>query len=258
MILPVDTPSDRRKWMEELPPGQFRHLFDHLSGTLFFAKDRQGRLMAGNPAFVKRCGFTKEEQIVGLTDHQIFPPRLAEKYHRDDEKVITTRQPMLGLIELFPNSQGRPEWFITDKLPLFDKDGGVCGLCGTVRSYEEQRAAIQPYLELAEVAEHLKANFRERLEVSELAEIAGLSVRQFERKFRKTFQTTPRSYLMRMRVIKACELLAGSNLPITEVALESGFYDHSDFSRQFRKHMGQAPTAYRREKRGNGVKTGLR
>jgi PAS domain S-box-containing protein len=249
MIPPVDTSPHLRKWLEELPPGQFRHLFDHLPGTLFFAKDREGRLVAGNPAFVKRCGYQREDQIVGMTDKQIFPPRMAEKFHRDDERIFTTRQPLLGLIELFPNAQGRPEWFITDKLPLFDKHGNVCGLCGTVRSYEEQRAAIQPYLELAEVAEHLKANFRERLEVSELAEIAGLSVRQFERKFRKTFQTTPRSYLMRMRVIKACELLAGSNLPITEVALESGFYDHSDFSRQFRKHMGQAPTAYRREKR---------
>ncbi len=257
MFLPVDNPNERRRWMEALPPGQFRQLFDFLQGTLFFAKDREGRLMMGNPAFVKRCGFEKEEQIVGLTDHQIFPPRLAEKYHRDDEKVMTTHQPLLGLIELFPNSEGRPEWFITDKLPLFAENGEVCGVCGTVRSYEEQRAAIQPYLELADVAEHLKANFRERLEVSELAEIAGLSVRQFERKFRKTFQTTPRSYLMRMRVIKACELLAGSNLPITEVALESGFYDHSDFSRQFRKHMGQVPTAYRREKRGLAAKQKL-
>lgn len=258
MILPMDFPSDRRRWMEQLPPGQFRHLFDHLSGTLFFAKDREGRLMAGNPAFVKRCGFLREEQIVGLTDRQIFPPRLAEKYHRDDDKVVATREPLLGLIELFPNAQGRPEWFITDKLPLFDREGEVCGLCGTVRSYEEQRAAIQPYLELADVAEHLKANFRERLEVSELAEIAGLSVRQFERKFRKTFQTTPRSYLMRMRVIKACELLATTNLQITEIALESGFYDHSDFSRQFRKHMGLAPTAYRRDKRAAGAKSGAR
>lgn len=254
MFSSMDQPVATRKWIEELPPGQFRHLFDHLPGTLFFAKDRSGRLVAGNPAFVKRCGFQKEEEIVGLTDAKIFPPRLAEKYHRDDEKVISTGQPLLGLIELFPNAQGRPEWYITDKLPLFDREGKVCGLCGTVRSYEEQRAAIQPYLELAEVAEHLKANFRERLEVAELAQIAGLSVRQFERKFRKTFQTTPRSYLMRMRVIKACELLASTNMPITEVALESGFYDHSDFSRQFRKHMGQAPTAYRRAKRGGRAK----
>jgi AraC-like DNA-binding protein len=235
----------REKWMETLPAGQFRHLLDHLPGTFFFAKDRQRRMMAGNPAFIRRCGFQSEEQLIGLTDAQIFPPKLCEKFYVDDEKVMTSGKPLLGIIELFPNHQGHPEWFITDKLPLFSRDGQVCGLCGTIRSYEEQRAAIQPYLELAAVAEFLKANFRKPLDVEELARIAKLSVRQFERKFQTTFQTNPRSYLMRMRVIRACELLTSSNLPITEVALESGFYDHSDFSRQFRKHMGQSPTVYR-------------
>jgi PAS domain S-box-containing protein len=244
------TPTQAQQlWIESLPPGQFRQLFDHLTGTLFFAKDREGRLMAGNPAFVRRCGFEQEEQMVGLTDSQIFPPKLAEKYRRDDQRVLQTGEPMLGLIELFPNQDGRPEWFVTDKLPLHDNLGRICGICGTVRSYEEQKAAIQPYLELASVAEHLKEKFKERLEVAELAKIAGLSVRQFERKFRKTFQTTPRSYLIRMRVIKACELLSTTDIPITDVAMEAGFYDHSDFSRQFRKHMGQAPTNYRRDKR---------
>ena len=67
MFPSVDTPQHLRKWMEELPPGQFRHLFDHLPGTLFFAKDREGRLVAGNPAFVKRCGYQREDQIVGLS-----------------------------------------------------------------------------------------------------------------------------------------------------------------------------------------------
>ena len=47
--------------MEELPAGQFRHLFDHLPGTLFFAKDRQARLMGGNPAFVRRCGLADKK-----------------------------------------------------------------------------------------------------------------------------------------------------------------------------------------------------
>jgi AraC-like DNA-binding protein len=237
--------------MENLPPGQFRHLFDHLPGTLFFAKDRECRIMAGNPAFVRRCGFTDEEEVVGKSDEQVFPPRLAQKYLRDDQQVILSGKPLLGLIELFPNSEGRPEWFVTDKLPLLDRNGEVCGLCGTVRSYEEQKAAIQPYLDLAAVAEHLKENFRDPLDVAALAEMSKLSVRQFERKFRKTFQTTPRTYLMRMRVIHACELLTQSRLPITEVALESGFYDHSDFSRQFRKHMGLSPSTYRRSKLGD-------
>ena len=51
-------------------------------------------------------------------------------------------------------------------------------------------------------------------------------------------------------MIKACELLATTNLPITEVALEAGFYDHSDFSRQFRRTMGVSPTDYRKQRAG--------
>lgn len=244
------SPEERRRhWTERLPAGQFRHLFDHLPGTLFFAKDRDGRLMAGNPAFVRRCGFKTEGEIIGLTDSAIFSPRLAEKYRRDDERVVAGGKPLLGLIELFPNREGRPEWFITDKLPLFDMAGEICGLCGTVRSYEAQRAAMQPYLELATVADHLKLHFREKLDVPSLARMAHMSVRQFERKFRATFQMTPQEYMIRMRVIEACDLLARTNEPVTSVALEAGFYDHSDFARQFRKQMGQTASQYRLERR---------
>lgn len=237
--------AEPRTWLDELAAAPFRHLFDHLPGTLFFAKDRQSRIMMGNPAFVRRCGFVREEQIVGLTDDSIFPPRLAEKYKKDDRRVLQSRRPLLGLIELFPNAEGTPEWFVTDKLPLFDRAGECCGLCGTVRSYEGQHAAIAPYLELADVADHLKRNFREPLDAARLARMAGLSVRQFSRKFRATFRATPRDYLMRMRILHACTLLRSGALPITEVALQSGFYDHSDFARQFRRQMGLSAREYR-------------
>jgi AraC-like DNA-binding protein len=240
---------DRKNWTEQLPPGQFRHLFDHLPGTLFFAKDRAGRLMAGNPAFVERCGFRSEAEIIGMTDSAIFSPRLAEKYGKDDAQVMAKGVPLLGIIELFPNRSGKPEWFITDKLPLLNIQGEICGLCGTVRSYEAQRAAMQPYLELATVADHLKTHFREKLDLPSLAKMAHMSVRQFERKFRATFQITPQDYMIRMRVIQACELLALTNHAVTTVALEAGFYDHSDFARQFRRHMGQTATQYRLERR---------
>lgn len=205
--------------------------------------------MAGNPAFINRCGFKTEAEIIGITDSAIFSPKLAQKYHRDDAQVLGSGKPLLGIIELFPNNEGRPEWFITDKLPLFNVSGEVCGLCGTVRSYEAQRAAMQPYLELASVADHLKAHFREKLDVPCLAKMVHMSVRQFERKFRATFQMTPRDYMIRMRVIEACDLLARTNQPVTTVALESGFYDHSDFARQFRRQMGQTASQYRTERR---------
>lgn len=232
-------------WSEDLLPGQFRHLFDRLAGTMFFAKDAESRLRMGNPAFVARCGKRDESEIVGLTDRELFPDSLAAKYRRDDERVLRTGEPLVDLIELFPNPAGRPEWSITDKLPLFDRHGRVCGICGTVRSYEGQRAALQPYLELADVAEHLKSNPTKPLDAPRLAAMAGLSPRQFRRKFRATFQMTPRAYLMQLRVMRACELLATTGRPITRIALEAGFYDHADFARQFQRHMGTTATDYR-------------
>ena len=237
--------SSASDWASELVPGQFRHLFDRVPGTMFFAKDATFRLRMGNPAFVARCGRRHEHEIVGKTDEELFPVRLAAKYRRDDERVLRTGEPLFDLIELFPNPAGQPEWSMTDKLPLFDRKGRVSGVCGTVRSYEGQRAALQPYLELATVAEHLKANPTKPLDAPRLAAMAGLSPRQFSRKFRATFQMTPRAYLMQVRVIRACELLASTDLPITRIALEAGFYDHADFARQFQRHMGTTATEYR-------------
>lgn len=247
----MESPSQRVRhrdaWARRLQAGQFRQLFELVPHTLFFAKDLDGRLAFANTAFAQRCGFKSEAAIVGLRDENIFPPALAERYRDGDRRVIATGQPVFGIIELFPNLLGEPDWCETNKLPLLDQAGRVCGVYGTVRSYEGARAAIQPYLDLAPAADHLKQHFAERLDVGRLAKLSGMSVRQFERRFNQTFRMNPRTYLVRMRVAIAAELLCTTTRRATEIALEVGFYDHSDFSRQFRRIMGVAPTDYRRQ-----------
>lgn len=233
------------RWAAQLAAGQFRRLFERLPGTMMFVKDRRFRLRMGNAAFVARCGLDDEEQLVGKTDEDLFPAALAAKYRRDDEQVLASGEPLHDLIELFPNPAGSPEWSITDKLPLLDRRGRVCGVFGTVRSYEDQHAALRPYLDLASVADHLKAHFDQPLDLAALAQKAGLSTRQLSRKFRATFHMTPRSYLMQLRVIRACALLAETDRAVTEVAQESGFYDHADLARHFLRRMGMTATAYR-------------
>jgi PAS domain S-box-containing protein len=244
-------PAGRDAWSRGLQAGQFRQLLELVPHTLFFAKDLEGRIMFANTAFAQRCGFKSEADLVGLRDEDIFPPALAERYREGDRRVIATGLPVLGIIELFPNVLGEPDWCETNKLPLHASDGRVCGVCGTVRSYEGARAAIQPYLDLAPSADYLKEHFAERLDVGKLAKLSGMSVRQFERRFNQTFRMNPRTYLVRMRVAIAAELLRSTNRRATEIALEVGFYDHSDFSRQFRRIMGVPPTDYRRQ-RGAG------
>jgi AraC-like DNA-binding protein len=173
---------------------------------------------------------------------------MAEKFAHDDRRVIETGEDLIGMVELFPNRMGDPEWSVTDKVPLYTRDGKVAGLCGMVRSIEGARAELQPFLDLVPATDYLKENFSEKISVAELATLAGMSVRQLERRFRETFKTSPQQYILRLRLLEACELLANSQLAITEIALEVGFYDHSSFSRKFLATMGITPSQYRKGK----------
>ena len=93
----------KRKWLDRLRPGAVSGRFDYLPDTLYFAKDRELRLMAGNRAFVERCGFSSEEEMLGCRDHEIFPMVMAEKYQADDLNVIRSGEPLVEIVELFPN-----------------------------------------------------------------------------------------------------------------------------------------------------------
>ena len=237
---------DSRAWQESLRPGSVRELFEYLPNLLYFVKDRELRLMGGNRAFVERCGFREESELIGLSDREVFPVELAEKYFQDDLLVIESGEALTGIVEVFPNRLGEPEWFVTDKIPLFNREGEVAGLCGMVRSYEGARAEITPYLEMLPVTEFLKVNYAEKIPIEVLARKVGLSVRQFERKFQKTFNTSPQKYILKFRILKACELLVESRISVTEVALRVGFFDHSALTKHFSAIMGMAPGAYRK------------
>src|SRR5690606_33445938 len=176
-------------------------------------------------------------------------PFMAEKFRQDDLHVMGTGQPLLNLLELFPGENGVAQLHITNKYPLFDDAEQSCGVCGTIRVYENTQRAIQPYLDIQKAVDYIKKNFVNPISVPELAALTNYSVRHFERKFREAFQTTPRDYLLRIRILRAAELLATTTQSITEIALGTGFYDHSSFTRQFRQQMKQTPHAYRRTHR---------
>lgn len=80
----------------------------------------------------------------------------------------------------------------------------------------------------------------------ELAQIAGMSRSQFFRVFRQATGLPPIDYLIRLRLQRAMRLLRDSGFSITEIALQCGFSDSNYFSRQFRKHINQSPSAYRK------------
>jgi AraC-like DNA-binding protein len=96
------------------------------------------------------------------------------------------------------------------------------------------------------IEEHVHANLDSTLDIDELAGLIRMSPSHFTRSFRKTAGMTPHRFVIQCRVERARELLTATDLPLTEIALATGFSDQSHFSRRFQELTGFPPGAYRR------------
>jgi AraC-like DNA-binding protein len=101
------------------------------------------------------------------------------------------------------------------------------------------RAALQRARDL------IDTQYAQPLDLDELARIANFSRYHFLRAFRRAFHATPHEYLIRKRIERAKELLAQSQLTVTEICFEVGFESLGSFSTLFHKLVGWSPSIYR-------------
>jgi transcriptional regulator GlxA family with amidase domain len=95
------------------------------------------------------------------------------------------------------------------------------------------------------VQEYMKAHLGESVDLSMLAGVAGLSVHHFARQFKQSIGVTPHHYLTQKRVERAQEMLAQTDLSLSEIAYASGFSDQSHLARHFRQMLGTTPREFR-------------
>lgn len=103
---------------------------------------------------------------------------------------------------------------------------------------------------LGQVRDYVQASLEQPFNLSNLAEVAGLSLSLFSRSFKAATGQSPHQYVLSQRVQKARELLAFSHLSIAEIAATCGFYDQAHLTRIFKKQLGTTPGAYRQEVQG--------
>ena len=97
------------------------------------------------------------------------------------------------------------------------------------------------------------ADFRETVEthlfheisLTEMAHLCNMSLSTFKRHFKKIYGTTPNSYIFDRRLEKSKQLLATSELSLTDVAFSSGFKTVSHYSRKFKEKFGIPPSQYK-------------
>jgi AraC family transcriptional regulator len=112
-----------------------------------------------------------------------------------------------------------------------------------VRAFDRRRAV--------EAAMWIDANAHDPIDLERTASEFGLSSFHFLRLFTKVLGVTPHQYLIRSRLRRAARLLADDTRSITEIALDVGFGDLSNFVRTFHRVAAVSPRSFRRAAKGD-------
>lgn len=132
--------TDRKNVEQELKRSQL--LYESLVENMplcVFRKDRDGKFTFVNQGFVSFTGLTREK-ILGKTDFDLYPQHLAEKYRRDDVRVMETGE-VYDTEELHKTPKGAQRWVRVVKSQIKDETGNVVGVQAVFWDVTERRLA---------------------------------------------------------------------------------------------------------------------
>jgi AraC-like DNA-binding protein len=212
--------------------------------THAWMKDRDGVFIFGNRLFYERFGMISMRGLVGKTDYDLAPGDMAQSYCADDERVLNGGA-VTDRLELIGGDRDAVEWFLTSKWPVYDTAGNIIGSFGISRHLNRSESRSAPYKELSAPINYIHENFAQAISIEALASACNISVSALERRFKKHLKKTPHQYITEVKLDHARRLLLETSKGIGMIALETGFADHSHFTRAFNRHFGQTPSALR-------------
>jgi PAS domain S-box-containing protein len=115
---------------------RLRSILDKAAAVVFL-KDRAGRYAYVNSEVLRVSGF-RPEQFIGKTEHEIFPPRIADAMRANDLRVWESGAPITTEESLSYNG-GPTHHYIATKFLLEDSEGKPYLLCGIMTDITRQK-----------------------------------------------------------------------------------------------------------------------
>lgn len=131
-------------------------------------------------------------------------------------------------------ANGVSDWFIHTGVRLAD---------APQRFGEGRQGSLQP--PVAHALRLMDDHIADPLTLDQIARLSGISGRQLQRRFLADMGTSVMQYYLGLRLAKGKQLLRQSRLPLSEIALATGFSSQSNFTRAFRQQFQKTPTQAR-------------
>ncbi len=119
---------------------QERNLIRTIIDTIPFSvywKDRDSLYQGGNKAFLEEKGLKDFDDVIGKSDIDLNIQTYADRYRQNDQKIITSRLPILNLEEQEKSIEGISHYLLTSKIPLIDSADEVAGIVGITQDITE-------------------------------------------------------------------------------------------------------------------------
>ncbi len=233
--------------LSTVPIAALEQLFDQVPDIAFFIKDLQGRYVSVNHSLLARHGLSSKQDAIGKKPSDICSGDFGKLPSEQDKLVLQSGMPIIDHLEMQWEMPGRPVWCLTTKVPLKDGAGRAIGIVGFSRDIRTAVASSAVPTTFALALEQFERDLSSGASPGWLAKLAKMPNHRFARTMKLIFGLTPTQYIAKSRLGKASSLLLQTEKSISDIAQICGYFDHSAFSRAFKKATGTSPIDFRRQ-----------
>ena len=226
---------------------------DESGPALLLAVDKNQRVIGADRAARSAFGLDAKRLADGIHLSTLYDHESSLLRHNNGQDMVTRLMEADGTREwrvlITPPACGPGELRILGNSALHSRPRiSMLGNIPTTETLTSNRGGLPPRL-TGRIREYIDSHLSENISLDAMAKMAGLSVFHFARTFRQSFGMPLHSYLLRRRIEHAHRLLQQTELALSEIALSTGFSDHSHFAKHFRRLTGMTPSAVRWNRR---------